>query len=144
MRGANGASSSAPWLIPSLAYVLIVGLLGLTTKLALEDLTWQELVVWTAISYTAIATVLLARGDQRTRLAPGAGFAALSGFCAATALVMLFLALDAGEVSRVVPITSSYPVITLLLAVPILAESVTRSRIAATAMVVTGVTLLSI
>jgi uncharacterized membrane protein len=133
----------APWLLPALGYVVAVGALGVTTKLALDDMTWPELVLWSAVAYVAIAALLLARG-QRMRLGRGAGYGALSGAIAATALVMLFLTLDAGEVSRVVPITSAYPVVTVLLAAVLLSERVTALRVGATLLVVAGVILLSI
>jgi transporter family protein len=78
------------------------------------------------------------------RLGRGAGYGALSGALAAGALITLFLALDAGDVSRVVPITSAYPVVTVLLAALLLSERVTAGRVGATLLVVAGVILLSI
>jgi transporter family protein len=130
--------------VPSLGYVLVLGLLGVTTKLALDDLRWQELILWTAVAYAAIAAVLTVVNGQRLRIVPGAGYGLVSGILAATALIALFLALGAGEVSRVVPITSSYPVVTVLLAALMLRERVTALRGAATMLVVGGVILLSV
>jgi transporter family protein len=135
---------AAGWLVPTLAYVVMVGLLGVTTKLALEDLRWPELVLWTAISYAVIAAGLIAAGRSSLDRNRGAAFAALSGSLAACALIMLFLALDAGEVSRVVPITSAYPVVTLVLAAVILRERITATRVGATVLVVAGVVMLSV
>jgi len=134
----------APWLVPALGYVVAVGALGVTTKLALEDMTWPEVVLWTAVAYVAIAALLVVGGGQRLRLGRGAGYGALSGALAAGALIALFLALDAGDVSRVVPITSAYPVVTVLLAAALLSERVTTGRVGATLLVVAGVVLLSI
>lgn len=141
-RGARIAA--AGWLVPTLVYVGMVGLLGVTTKLALEDLRWPQLVFWTAIAYATIAAGLVAAGQRRLELNRGAAFAALTGSLAACALIMLFLALNSGEVSRVIPITSSYPVVTLLLAAVVLSERITARRAGATALVVLGVILLSV
>lgn len=134
----------APWLVPALGYVVAVGALGVTTKLALEDMTWPELVLWTAVAYAVIAVLLVGAGGERMRPGRSAGYGALSGALAAGALIMLFLALDAGDVSRVVPITSAYPVVTVLLAAVLLAERVSAVRFGATLLVVGGVILLSI
>jgi transporter family protein len=140
----SGWTASTRWLIPTLSYVVMVGLLGVTTKLALEDMRWPKLVLWTAFAYAVIAIGLVGAGQRRLDLNRGAAFAAASGVLAACALIMLFLALDAGEVSRVVPITSSYPVVTVLLAAALLAERVTARRLGATVLVVLGVMLLSV
>jgi transporter family protein len=138
------AGGQSRWLVPSLAYVVIVGMLGVTTKLALDDLSWEEVLLWTTVVYAVIALALMLGIRARLRLVGGAGWGVASGALAATALVMLFLAIGAGEVSQVVPITSSYPVITLLLAVAALGERVTATRAGATLLVVSGVVLLSL
>lgn len=139
----NGVAR-ASWLVPSLAYVLVVGMLGITTKLALEDLHWTELVLWASVSYVAIAMAMVVLGGQRLELVPDARWGALSGAFAATALITLFLALNSGDVSRVIPITSSYPVVTLALAAIVLGERVTSKRVLATILVIAGVILLSL
>lgn len=151
MKAAAGAESAPrtgggtmSWLVPSLVYMVLVGVLGITTKLALEDLRWPELVLWTAVAYAVIAFGLVAVGGERLQLRRGAGWGAISGAFAATALIMLFLALSSGDVSRVIPITSSYPAVTLVLAAVVLGERVTPRRTAATALVIVGVILLSV
>lgn len=137
-------AATSAWLIPSLAYMLIVGMLGVTTKLALDDLRWPELVLWASVSYAVIAAGLLTVGGQRLQLERNAWWGAVSGVFAATALIMLFLALNSGDVSRVIPITSSYPAVTLVLAAIVLGERVTARRVVATALVIAGVILLSV
>jgi len=136
--------SAAAWLIPSLSYMMLVGLLGITTKLALDDLEWPQLVLWTSISYAVIAISLVALGGQRLQLVPDARWGVTSGGFAATALIMLFLAIDSGEVSTVIPITASYPAVTLVLAALVLKERATPKRILATSLVIAGVILLTV
>lgn len=140
---AHSGSRQRDWLLPALGYVVAVGALGVTTKLALEDVTWPELVLWTAVAYAVIAALLILAG-ARLRLVREARYGGLSGALAATALILLFLAVDAGDVSRVVPITSAYPVVTVALAALLLAERVSALRVGATLLVVGGVVLLSI
>jgi len=100
-------------------------------------------VLWTSIFYALIAVALVSIGGQRLQFVPDAGWGALSGALAATALIMLFLALSSGDVSRVVPITASYPAVTLALAAVVLGEKVSRKRVLATSLVIAGVILLT-
>jgi drug/metabolite transporter (DMT)-like permease len=137
-------SPRAAWLAPALVFVLFSGFLGVTTKLALKDLSWQEVLVWTAAVYAVIAAGMVLGAGVRVRWGTAAGWGAVSGALAALALVLLFVALEVGEVGQVVPITASYPVITLLLAAAVLGERVTRGRVGATFLVIAGVILLSL
>jgi bacterial/archaeal transporter family protein len=140
----NRGVSVLRWLVPAVGCMLSIGLLGLTTKIALEDLTWQQVVLWTSAVYAVIAVLLLLTRGVPRRRAPVNRLAGLTGIMIPTALIMLFLALDAGEVSRVVPVTSAYPVVTAVLAAAFLSERVDLPRMGAILLVVMGVILLSI
>ena len=61
----------------------------------------------------------------------------------ATALVLFFIALTQGAASTVIPVTSAYPVVTLIGAALFLSERITLVRGMGTALVVAGVVLLS-
>ena len=47
------------WLAPALAYAVVTGLLGVTTKIALRTITWPTLILWAAAVYAVVAVVLL-------------------------------------------------------------------------------------
>ncbi len=132
------------WLIPSLLYVLMIGTLGVTIKLATRHVNWQEVLLWTAIVYAVIALVLLTTGAASVRVRPGTAMAIVSGLLAAGGLIVFFIALRHGAASKVVPITSAYPLVTLILSAIILAEHITVVRVFASLLVVGGVILLSI
>lgn len=132
------------WLIPSLLYMLIIGTLGVTTKLALRHMTWQQVIIWTAIVYAVIAIVMMAGGAASVRIGAGTLMAVLSGLLAAGGLIVFFIALRHGAASKVVPITSAYPLVTLVLSAIILTEHMTALRVFASALVVGGVILLSV
>jgi transporter family protein len=134
----------AAWLPPALVFVVASGLLGVMTKLALRELSWQEVLIWTAVVYAVISLGLLAAGRDRLTANIGDWWGALSGGFAAGALVLLFVALEDGEVSQVVPVTASYPVVTLVLSALVLRERVSRARVGATFLVIAGVILLSV
>lgn len=132
------------WLLPSLLYILLLGGLGVTTKLALRDVSWQDVIVWTAIVYLLISATMLLTGQASVAVGPGTFWAIVSAILASTALIAFYIALGRGEASRVVPFTSAYPLVTMVLAALVLSEKITPLRGGAALLVVVGVVLLSI
>jgi bacterial/archaeal transporter family protein len=130
------------WVVPAVLYIVFLGASGVTTKLALRTISWEQMVLWVPIVYIVFCVVLLATGT-RFPLGAGGGWAALTAVCVAAALVLFFIALTHGEAAKVVPITSVYPVVTLIGAALFLSEKVTLVRGLGTALVVGGVVLLS-
>jgi transporter family protein len=132
------------WLIPVLISVAALGTLGVTSGLALRTLAWQDLILWTAGGYILVAAVLLVTGQTEVRIVENSGWAIVTAVCAIGGLITLYLALAAGEASKVVPVSASYPALTLVLAAIVLSESVSVLRWAGTAMVIGGVVLLTV
>lgn len=132
------------WFIPSLLYMLAIGALGVTTKVALRHVTWQEVIFWTAVVYAVVAIVMLSTGVVSVSVGAGTAMSILSGALASGGLIMFYIALRRGAVSRVVPITSAYPIVTLVLSVIVLSEHLTAIRVLATLVVVGGVIVLSV
>jgi bacterial/archaeal transporter family protein len=138
------AVSGYNWLLPASGYVLIVGIIGVTTKLALRDIGWQDLLVWTAIVYAAIAALLVLLGSGGLPGGTGGAWAVATGICASTGLICSFVALQGTDASRVVPYMSAYPVVTIILAAVFLSEHVTPMRVGGSLLVVGGLVLLSL
>lgn len=132
------------WLAPALGYVLALGVLGVTSKLALETLNWQQLLPWTLVAYGAAVAVLMALGQADWRLHPGTGWALASGALAVSSLILFFVALGLGDASKVVPVTAAYPAATVVLSALVLGESISPARIAGVLMVIVGVVVLAI
>jgi transporter family protein len=131
------------WLAPALGYIAAVAVLGISAKLALKTLSWQDLVPWTAAVYLLTATVLVAAGQARIGWSDGTGWAIASAGLAVAALILLYAALSAGDASKVIPVTAAYPALTLVLSAAFLSEHVSPARIAGTLLVVVGVVLLT-
>jgi transporter family protein len=131
------------WILPSLVYILFLGALGVTTKLALRHLGWQDVIVWTTIVYIVISGTMLLLGQAKVAVGPGTVAAIASGVLASTALLALYIALGKGEASVVVPFTSVYPVVTLILSALVLAEKITPLRGAGAVVVIIGVAMIS-
>jgi transporter family protein len=135
---------SAAWLVPTLAYVVTLGALGVTSKLALRTLDWQELVIWSAGAYLLVALVLLTLGGGSIHLEVNSWWAALSAFIVVTSLILLYIALGNGEASKIIPITAAYPAVTLIGAALFLSESISLAKVGGMLLVLGGVVVLTV
>jgi drug/metabolite transporter (DMT)-like permease len=136
-------AATGRWLIPALGFVLSTGMLGVTIKLALRDVEWPVLLLWTGIVYCVLAVVALASGHASLGLGPGVGWAAVSGAFAAAGLVCSFVALRHADAVVAVPVMSTYPVVTVIASVAILSESLSVPRIGGVLLILAGVVLLA-
>jgi uncharacterized membrane protein len=133
----------AGWVAPTLGYVLVLGAAGVTTKLALRTITWEQLVLWVPIAYDAFSIAFVLFKGTTFPLGVGGAWAALTALAASSALVLFFYALTKGSASQVAPVSSAYPVITLIGSALFLSEKITLVRGVGTALIVAGVVLLS-
>jgi transporter family protein len=134
----------ARWLIPTLGYVVVVGALGVTSKLALRSVSWQAAIAATTAVYV-VATLVFAALGQIKLGSSGIDlfWAFASGVLAVGSLILLYLALGSGEASKVVPVTAAYPAVTLVLAALFLSEALTLGRAAGALLVIGGVVVLT-
>ena len=116
----------------------------MTVNVALQDMAWQELVLWLAISYTTASIVLMVGFGKRLRMVRAASWGAVSGVLVVLIFMALAVALEQGEVSQVVPVAASYPVFTAILAFVLLRERITVRRLIGTGLVIVGVIAISI
>jgi transporter family protein len=140
--GKKGQTVMASWILPTLGYMVLLGAAGVTSKLALRTITWEQLVLWVPLAYIVFSVALVAKGTKFP-LGVGGAWAAATAFCAAASLILLFFALTKGDASQIVPAGSAYPVVTLIGSALFLGESITTSRIIGTALVVVGVIVIS-
>lgn len=132
------------WLVPVLFYVVLLGTLGVTTKVALRHVSWQDVIVWTAIVYAIIAIGMLLLNQASIGFGPGTVAAIASAVLASTALIALYIALGRGDAGVVIPVGSAYPVVTLVLAAIFLSESISAVRVGGALLVIAGVVLISL
>ncbi len=133
----------AGWLLPALGYVLLVGIAGITTKLALRTIEWQQVVYWVPVVYLVLSALIWLVYQKPMVLGVGGGWAIVTAFAAAGGLILFFYALSKGDASVVVPTTSAYPIVTLIGAAIFLSESLTLPRVIGTALVIAGVVVIS-
>jgi transporter family protein len=134
---------TAKWLVPSLAYVGLLGALGVTSKLALRTLSWQDILLWTTVGYVITSIVLLGLGQTDFHWQGNTWWAAASAGVAIGALICLYLALGSGEAGKVIPITAAYPAVALILSALFLSEGISAAKVGGVALVVGGVIVLT-
>lgn len=133
----------AGWLAPTIAYIVILGAGGVTAKLALRTITWEQLVLWVPVAYVLFSIGLLVFKGTSFPLGVGGGWAAATALAASSALILFFYALTKGPASQVTPATSAYPIVTVIGSALFLSEKITLVRGVGTALVILGVVLLS-
>ena len=136
--------SVAPWVAPTLVFVAMAGPFGVVGKLALEQIAWQELLLWTTIAYMVVSGVILLGFRERLQIVPAARWGAVAGVFVLGTFLTISLALERGEASQVIPVTAAYPVFTAILAVIVLGERLTPRRLVGTGLVVAGVVVVSV
>lgn len=132
------------WLIPTLGYVVALGVWGIAGKLALRSLSWGDVLLVTAAVYSLTAIMLVVIGRAGVRLESNTWWALLAAVCVVSALVFFYLALEGGEASKVVPVSAAYPAVTLVLSAIFLSENVSLAKVGGLLLVIGGVIVLSV
>jgi uncharacterized membrane protein len=133
----------AGWIPPTIGYILLLGAGGVTAKLALRTISWEQLVLWVPVLYIVFSLIFVIFKGTSFPLGVGGGWAAATAFAASASLILFFYALTKGPASQVTPATSAYPVVTVIGSAWFLSEKITLVRGFGTALVVAGVVLLS-
>jgi transporter family protein len=126
------------WLLPAVGFAACNGVLSIAIKLAMPGIGWPQVVHWSTLAYIVTASAVVIFGGWTLPLGAGAGWAIAFGLLAVGGLVFLFLALERGEASLVVPIGATYPVLSAILAAIFLTEVITPLRALGIGLVVTG------
>lgn len=73
------------------------------------------MIIWTTLAYVVTTVAIVIVRGAHVSLSAGNGWAAASGALAVLGLIALFVALDKGDMTRVVPVTAAYPLFTAAL-----------------------------
>jgi uncharacterized membrane protein len=133
----------AGWIPPTIAYIVILGAAGVTAKLALRTISWEQLVLWVPIAYIVFSAIFVVFSGARFPVGVGGAWAAATAFAASSALILFFYALTKGPASQVTPATSAYPIVTVIGSALFLGEKITLVRGIGTGLVILGVVLLA-
>ena len=113
----------ADWLLYSLAALVGYGVVGLLQKLTTNRISGDGALVFYSLGYLLLFPVFWSRAEMAGLAPPAIAMGVLLGLVARSGEWSLFKSLErGGKASVVVPLTYSYPLITLLLGVMLLGE----------------------
>jgi len=113
------------WLMLSIVTIVTVGIVGFFLKLAFKYSNWTE--IYVVYNATMFALSLLVYVSQRPPISvgsPGFNYALTAGIMMAVGTIALYLAIQGGKAIVVIPLTSLYPVVTIVLSYFILHEEI--------------------
>jgi len=132
------------WLLYSLLALLFYGIVGLLQKLTTNRISADAALVWYSLGYLMLFPWFLRGTDFSGIPAATLVIGLLVGFTARSGEYFLFSSLGSGaKASVAVPLTSTYPLVTLLLAIIFLAERLTPLQWAGIALALIGGVLMS-
>ncbi len=117
------------WLIPAVFALILWGVWGLFQKLATNEMPPRNVYFVSALGAIVVVLAMLSMSTFPLRMNfEGAFFGVLAGICSSLGGLLFLQALDKGEASVVVTFTALYPVVTFILSVVLLNESITLKQ----------------
>ncbi|MHA1712384.1 MAG: EamA family transporter [Candidatus Freyarchaeota archaeon] len=117
------------WLLLCLLTMLCWGLWGFFIKMAASHFTWQQIfIIRSIVTFLATVLVYMTLKPRIDVHSPGLGYTLMAGTAGTIALLAFYMALERGKAIIVVPLTSLYPVVTVVLSYLILQEKVTPMK----------------
>ena len=117
------------WYVYAVLTVVTWGLWGVFSKLASNYSKPKQALLFQTVGVLAFAVVVLFMEKFRFEWSlPGFTWAALGGFFAFVGFLTFFAALDTGKASTVVTLSALYPLVTILLSVSFLHETLTTRQ----------------
>ena len=133
-----------PGLVWALAVLVTWGLYGFFAKLATKYLAPSTAMIYYAFaSFVASLVILFAANIELDLNLKGVTFGVLTGIAALAGNYAFLKAVSEGRLIVVVPISSLYPVVTILLALLFLGEAITTKQIFGIGLALSAVIVLS-
>ena len=135
------------WLFYALLAAGLWGVWGFFGKMASRTLTSQGLFCVASVGCIAALLLCLAfcvRSGTVEWKSIDSFYGLLSGFVLIMGLLFFYRALATGEATRVVVITATYPLVTLLLAYFFLSETLTMQKVIGVVLAMSGIIFLSV
>ncbi|MGI9072465.1 MAG: EamA family transporter [Bryobacteraceae bacterium] len=138
---------TSSWMLLSIATVLLWGSWGLESKIVVDRISpWMNQVLFSIGLLPLLAWMLFWKNLRQTTGPPnkGAAFGLLTGIFGGLGNVTFYLALSRGKASVVVPMVGLAPLVTVVLALLILKESINRAQVVGVVLALLSIYLLSI
>ncbi len=132
------------WFVPAFIALCIYGLWGFLPKLALRHLDVRSALLWEVAGMLLAGLCLFASNRFQAAFHPrGVLFAMLTGLCGLSGTLFFFAAARQGKISVVASFTALYPLVTILLAVLLLGESLSLRQGIGMVLALIAISLLS-
>jgi uncharacterized membrane protein len=133
------------WLVLALASIFWWGLFGFLAKVGSDQISLPRLYLFFIIGMIPLVAlaILRRRGRVETdRL--GVGYGILNGVFSGLGLLAYYAAMEAGKASIVGPVTSLYPLVTVILALALLKERLNRVQQLGVGLAIVSIVILSL
>ena len=132
------------WTSLCLIAACLWGVVGLLQKLATNRMSAGSVLVWVTLGFAATAPLFVLMGDSTPMSAADIALGVLSGAANALGSWFLFASLESGaKASVAVPLTALYPLVTVVIAVALLGETVSGAQTLGVALALAAGVLLS-
>lgn len=132
------------WVLPALGALIVWGFWGFIPKLTTHYLSPRSAVVYEVLGGLLLALIVLASSKFQLDFHPqGSVYAIITGMLGLLGAFCFLLAVSKGPVTLVATLSALYPVVSILLAIFILQESVTFKQWVGIAMAVLAMILVT-
>lgn len=132
------------WILPTFGALLLWGFWGFIPKLTTDYLSPRSAVVYEVLGGLLLALIVLTVSKFQLDFHPkGSAFAVVTGMLGLLGAFCFLLAVSKGPVTLVATLSALYPVVSVLLAIFILHESVTVRQCLGIAMAVLAMILVT-
>lgn len=116
-----------PWAAYAMMTLIAWGLWGVFSKLASSHTRPRQTLLFQAIGVVAFALLVLVMERFKIQWSPaGFGWSFAAGFINFVGFLAFFAAVEKGKVSTVITLSSLYPLVTIMLSVLFLHETISR------------------
>jgi len=133
------------WLLYTIGAFVFWGIWGFLIKLAtMQGLDWKGVYVFGGfISMVVITYFIISTGFRFPGTSAGKLIALLAGLLGTTALLFFYAAVITGNLSVIIPLSSLYPAITIILSLILLKEKVSMYNVAGMILALVPIVLLT-
>lgn len=134
------------WLVFAITTLILWGFWGVALKLASKKLDWRALYVFSNIAILVVILIfILTKSVSLPINRASLGLALAAGVCGTLGYITLILSMKAGgRASIVIPLTSLYPALTVILSKILLQESLNKYQVVGIILALVAIVLLSI
>ncbi len=132
------------WIIYALLSMLVWGVWGVATKIALTRVEWFHYYVYGSVAtFVAVGITAYLYRDSLSIATPDLVKVVVASGLGVLGYIFFVLAVKGGDASIVVPLTALYPVVTAILGILFLGEDISITKVLGIALAIAAILLLT-